>query len=145
MILFANLEALYKTFYERVKLGDKGAALRQQLADWGASEESVIKLEDLGKQPLPKRPLLALGEQPVISGGSIYNARLVWWGYDDPIQGFYRLRVLAGLLGRCYPWPDRTLSESGIGIGGLTIGAGPSGTDTKLKLLFRTVQLDIDC
>lgn len=101
-MLGVDLQLRTKQVFDQLASAAAGAAVRAAL---GAGAASIIHAEQLNKETLPARPLLALrgGAMPGQSG-DIRIPTWRWWIYDEPAQGYYRINGLVPLIEQAYPF-----------------------------------------
>lgn len=138
-----DLQQLTADVFRRVHSDPQGAAVRALLAAGNPAgpTASVISLERLSK-PFPSAPFLALQQlgAPSLPGGP-HQATFVWWCYDTPEHGFWRVRGLLRPLARAY---DGFRSTGGP-VSSADLVAGDARPDQALGLLLIPVTLTLVC
>jgi len=123
----------------RLKTDAEGASVRALL---GAGAQGVIHADDLSRDTLPARPLLALRAGPVPQLNRIVHAPIfTWWIYDDLEQRYARIDALARPITLAYAARKLALSSGGV-IGSVEVGQlSAQQPDPALGLVCRSIKV----
>lgn len=137
-----DLQQLTADVQARLQDDAAGTAVRALLAAGGSdSAASIIPFERL-ERPRPTPPFLALQATgaPSLPGGP-HQATFVWWVYDTPEQGYWRIRGILRPLARAYAGFRSTAAP----VSDVDAVAGEGRLDKALNLLVLPVTLTLYC